>query len=247
MHDDDRPVGTVLSRRGMLAALGAAGVLAVARCSGADRGGNAMNGSSFAGCVVRPQQTEGPYFVDEMLRRSDIRSEPADGAVKPGAPLDLTIRVSRLAADACVPVAGAVVDIWQCDHAGVYSGVVDPQFDTTGKQYLRGFQVTDADGAARFTTIYPGWYPGRTVHIHFKIRSAPDASPGYEFTSQLYFDDAVTDEVFASEPYSARGPRTARNDQDGIFRRGGGSDLLLPVTRAGEGYVGTFDVALQTG
>jgi protocatechuate 3,4-dioxygenase beta subunit len=240
--DDDRPVGQVLTRREMMLALGAVGALALVRCQGS----GAMAGSAFAGCVARPAQTEGPYFLDDMLNRPDVRSDPTDGSVKAGAPLDLAFRVSRIAAGACVPLAGAVVDIWQCDADGVYSGVVDPQFDTTGRKYLRGYQITDEDGVARFTTIYPGWYPGRAVHIHFKIRSAPDASPGYEFTSQVYFDDDLTDRVYANAPYAARGPRTVRNGQDGIFRRGG-SELLLDVAPEGDGYRSVFDVALQLG
>src|SRR5262245_3989443 len=98
---------------------------------------------------------------------------------------------------------------------------------------------------ARFATIYPGWYPGRTVHLHFKIRTNPGAARDHEFTSQLYFDDALTDQVFAREPYAKRGPRRMRNDRDGIFRRGGSQLLLAPVPK-GAGYSATFDVALQT-
>ncbi len=240
--DDDRPVGHVLTRREMILALGAAGTLALVRC----KGSGTTAGASFAGCVARPEQTEGPYFVDDMLNRSDVRSDPTDGTVKPGTPLELAFHVSRLAEGACVPLSGAVVDIWQCDADGVYSGVVDPQFDTTGRKYLRGLQTTDEAGVARFVTIYPGWYPGRTIHIHFKIRSAPDADPGYEFTSQLYFDDALTDQVHALDPYAARGPRTVRNDGDPIFGRGG-SELLLAVEPHGDGYRSAFEVALQLG
>ncbi len=242
MDHDDHATGHVLSRREMLALLGAAGALAIVRCTGS----GAMEGSAFSGCVVRPEQTAGPYFVDEMLDRSDVRSDPTTGEVKPGAPLTLEFHVSRLDGAACLPLAGALVDIWQCDADGVYSDVVDPHFDTTGRKYLRGYQTTDVDGVARFTTIYPGWYPGRAVHVHFKVRSSPSVSPGYEFTSQLYFDDALTDQIHTREPYAARGMRTVRNEQDGIFRRGG-TDLLLPVSPDGEGYAGTFDLALQLG
>jgi protocatechuate 3,4-dioxygenase beta subunit len=189
--------------------------------------------------------TEGPYFVDERLNRSDIRRDPADGSAKPGVPLQLTFTVSTLAAAACTPLAGAMVDIWHCDHLGVYSDVSDPAFDTVGKKFLRGYQVTDASGRATFTTVYPGWYQGRAVHIHFKIRSAPSAQRGFEFTSQLFFDDALTDRVHAQQPYAAKGNRDVRNSRDGIFRRGG-SQLLLALTETGSGtYVGTFDLALQ--
>ena len=98
---------------------------------------------------------------------------------------------------------------------------------------------------ARFTTLYPGWYPGRAVHIHFKIRTAPAADVGLEFTSQLYFDDALTDRVHQQAPYADRGPRNVRNDADGIYRRSGGDELLLELTESGEGYTGAFRIALE--
>ena len=120
--------------------------------------------------------TPGPYYVDEKLERSDIRSDPTDGTVKQGALLLLTLNVSRIAKDGCAPLEGAIVDVWHCDAEGVYSDAVDPKyFDTTGKKFLRGYQRTDGNGVAKFTTIYPGWYPQRTPHIHYKIRSPASA------------------------------------------------------------------------
>jgi protocatechuate 3,4-dioxygenase beta subunit len=105
--------------------------------------------------------------------------------------------------------------------------------------------VTDENGTARFTTIYPGWYEGRTVHIHFKIRTDPNSERGYEFTSQLFFDDSTTDQVHAQAPYAAKGARTLKNDRDDIFQDGG-DQLMLPLTGDGQGgYVGTFDIALE--
>jgi protocatechuate 3,4-dioxygenase beta subunit len=193
---------------------------------------------------VRPEQTEGPYFVDELLHRADLRTDPTDGTTKPGTPVDVTIQVSRLGSERCQPLAGVQVDVWQCDHLGVYSDVQDPSFSTVGKKFLRGYQVTDEQGRAHFTTIYPGWYRGRTVHIHFKLRSPATQRPGFEFTSQLYFDDALTDRVLATSPYAERGSRTTRNGADGIYRRGG-SQLLLALVPRGEGYAGTFELALQ--
>jgi protocatechuate 3,4-dioxygenase beta subunit len=193
-------------------------------------------------CVVRPEQTEGPYFVDTQLARSDVRSDPATGQVEPGVPLQLTFRVSRLAG-ACEPYRGAHVELWQCNARGVYSGVADSHFDATGRKFLRGYQITDADGIARFTTIYPGWYPGRTVHIHFMIRSA-SGGRAEQFTSQLYFDDLLSDRIFAQAPYAERGPRTVRNARDGIYRRGG-SQLMLGVSERDGALAATFDIALQ--
>ena len=247
MDGDDAPVGRLLSRREILALLGVSGVAALAGCRPSRDVAEAgsAGGSALPSCIVRPEQTEGPYFVDARLDRPDIRSDPATGAVKTGMPLALALVVSRIGQGAsCIPIAGARVDIWQCDAEGIYSGVKDPSFDTLGQQFLRGYQVTDATGTARFTTIYPGWYRGRTVHVHFKVRTDPAASRGHEFTSQLYFDDAVTDAVHARDPYARMGQRTVRNDGDGIFRRTG-SQLMLPVSEGGPGYTGTFHIGLE--
>lgn len=252
MHDDDVPVGRVLSRREVLASLGVAGAAMALPREVLDAGlaGRIRlpGGAPLPACVVRPAQTEGPYFVDTKLNRRDIRSEPADGAVKGGTPLRLGFQVSRLDGAACAPLAGALVDIWQCDGVGIYSGVKDFQgkFDTTGLQFLRGHQVTDAAGRVEFLTIYPGWYEGRTIHIHFKIRTNPAGARGHEFTSQLYFDDALSDRIFARAPYSANTQRRVRNAGDGIFRQGG-DQLLLPLAAEGEGYGGTFEIGLQMG
>jgi protocatechuate 3,4-dioxygenase beta subunit len=185
---------------------------------------------------------EGPFFTDVRLNRSDIRSDPTDKSVKEGVPLALTLRVSAVGNAGCTPLAGATVDVWHCDAAGVYS---DSGGNTAGKKFLRGHQVTDANGAVRFTTIYPGWYPGRAVHIHFKVRILAGPALGNEFTSQLYFDEAVTDRVLARAPYSVHGKRTQRNSEDGLYRRGG-SRLMLALTESGPGYAGEFSIGLKT-
>jgi protocatechuate 3,4-dioxygenase beta subunit len=136
------------------------------------------------------------------------------------------------------------VDVWHCNAGGVYSDVSDQRFNTVGKKFLRGYQVTDADGVAHFTTIYPGWYSGRAVHIHFKVRSAAGASSSYEFTSQLFFDDSLTDQVLAQSPYASKGTRDTRNADDGIYQQGG-SQLVLNVTQTSQGYAATFEIALE--
>jgi protocatechuate 3,4-dioxygenase beta subunit len=196
-------------------------------------------------CVVRPEQTEGPYFVDENLNRADIRSDSSTGAVKEGAALALAFVVSQLGAGACMPLPGAHVDVWHCDAAGVYSDTSDSNWGSTvGQDFLRGYQVTGADGKAQFTTIYPGWYQGRTVHIHFKIRATGTDGQSYEFTSQLFFDDTLTDHVYAQPPYAARGQRTLRNSGDNIFRNGG-SQLTLTVDKRDDGYTATFPIGLD--
>ena len=251
-RDDDRPVGYVLSRREMLALLGGTGAaILLAGCAPGSASTAQPTAAStqtavtnVPGCVVRPALTEGPYFVDEKLNRSDIRSDPSDGSVKSGTPLRLTFRVSSVGNNSCAALQGAMVDVWHCDALGVYSDVSDPRFSTVGKKFLRGYQVTDATGTASFTTIYPGWYQGRTVHIHFKIRTTAGAGVSHEFTSQLFFDDTLSDQVFAQAPYNSKGQRATRNNDDGIYRSGG-SQLLLDVTRDSQGYAATFAIGLQ--
>jgi protocatechuate 3,4-dioxygenase beta subunit len=242
MHNDDVMVGRLLTRRELVALLGLSGIAALAD----PVFGQAPGAAPLPACVVQPEQTEGPYFVDKMLNRSDIRPDPVSGAVKAGVPLRVAFNVARVAGNGgCTPISGAQVDLWQCDAAGLYSGVQDPAFDTKGQHFLRGHQITDARGAANFVTIYPGWYPGRAVHLHFKIRTTPAAQQGYEFTSQLYFDEELNDRVFAREPYSGRTGQRTRNEKDRIFASGG-KELMLPVTAAGNGYTGSFSVGLHT-
>ena len=235
MHRDDRPIGRILSRREALAIMGGVMLAAHGRAEAA--------GGAMPACIVRPGQTEGPYFVEERLNRSDIRLDPATGKAAAGVPLSVTFKTLRVSGGRCTPLAGAHVDVWHCDALGAYSDVRDPRGSTVGQKFLRGFQTTDAAGLARFTTIYPGWYEGRAVHIHFKVRT--DVAPrGREFTSQVYFDDAVTDAVHRQDPYAARGQRRVRNGRDGLFAHGG-DQLLLTVAEDGRGYAGTFEVGLQ--
>jgi protocatechuate 3,4-dioxygenase beta subunit len=246
MDNDDKTIGRFLTRRELVALFGASAVAAMAhRVSGQVATPSA--GMAVPACVVQPQQTEGPYFVDEKLLRSDIRADPSTGVLKAGAPLALALQVSQVMPDgSCGPLAGAQVDLWQCDAMGVYSDVKDRSFDTVGQKFLRGHQVTNADGAARFLTIYPGWYTGRAVHLHFKHRTAAAADKAYEVTSQVYFDESLTDRVHAREPYAAHAGQRTRNERDGIFRDGG-AQLTLAVREAADGYTAAFDLAMRPG
>ena len=141
-------------------------------------------------------------------------------------------------------MAGAQVDVWHCDGNGHYSDVSDSRLDTTGKKFLRGYQRTTDAGRASFQTIYPGWYAGRAVHIHFKIRTPAHTTHASEFTSQLYFDDALTDRVHRLAPYAANRGHRSRNAEDGIYRRGG-RQLQLAPKAVQTGYAAEFSVALQ--
>jgi protocatechuate 3,4-dioxygenase beta subunit len=241
MRDDDRMVGRVLTRREVVGLLGLSGVAVFVDPLGGQAPAPAVGAPV---CVVQPEQMEGPYFSDVMLNRRDVRSDPPSSTPKPGALLDVTFNVTEMGPNgACAALAGAHVDIWQCDAAGVYSDAKDTAFNTVGQKFLRGYQLTDKNGVARFTTIYPGWYPGRAVHIHFKIRTNPKGPAGREFTSQLYFDEAMTDRVHASQPYASRGNGRTLNEQDGIFKNGG-RQLVLAVSEKSGGYAGAFNVAL---
>jgi protocatechuate 3,4-dioxygenase beta subunit len=246
IHFDDIPCGRLLSRREALAAIGAFGAPLLAGLTPAPARAQSTAGGALPSCIARPQQTEGPFFVEEGLNRSDIRSDPKSGQLMPGVPLRLAFRVSSLTGTTCAPLAGAQVDVWHCDAAGRYSDVrgFGSGPSTAGQQFLRGYQLTDATGAAQFVTIYPGYYAGRAVHVHFKVRTEGAAGRKYGFTSQLYFDEALTERVFAVEPYAGRGGRWLRNADDGIFRDGG-RQLLLAPERDAQGYTATFAVGLQ--
>ncbi len=263
MDNDDQPIGNFLSRREALTLFGLSGAALLAACAQAGSLSDAVatatgapataasgttpsaaSTAALPSCIARPALTEGPYFVDERLERGDIRSDPSDGSLRPGIPLTLTFLVSNVANNMCSPMPNAMVDIWHCDAQGVYSDASDPNFGSTaGQKFLRGYQVTDQNGLARFTTIYPGWYQGRAVHIHFKIRNYPPANAGYDFTSQVFFDEAVSDEVFQLADYQKRG-EFMRNSQDGIFNQSGGQTLLA-LTPQTEGYSATFDIGLD--
>ena len=198
-------------------------------------------------CIAQPEQTEGPYFVDKQLERSDIRLDPATGKMSAGVPLALQFNFSRVtAAGACSVLPGAQVDIWHCDALGLYSDAKDRDSDTTGRQFLRGYQTTDRSGIVRFNTIYPGWYRGRAVHIHFKVRVPGENGVTDEFTSQLYFPDDFTDRVHAREPYAAKKGQRLLNSRDMIFREGG-TQLVLPVAEINDGVAATFRIAMRPG
>ena len=200
MHDDDRPVGRVLTRRELVTLFGAAAAASFAHSATA-QSRTGQPSTIVPSCVVHPQQTEA--LVDEKLLRSDVRADSRTGVVSAGSPLELRLTIAQVsAAGACAPLAGAQVDIWQCDASGRYSDVNDRRNSTNGQTFLRGHQVTDTKGNVQFTTIYPGWYPGRAVHVHFKVRTAASSSPVYEFTSQFYFDERLTDRVHSRAPYA---------------------------------------------
>lgn len=215
--------------------------------TGGTGGSNTTDPTSGSSCVLTAALTEGPYFVDEKLNRSDIRSDPATGAVSSGVPLELRFDVSRVDSAACMPLTGAYVDVWHCDAAGNYS---DVSGGGAGKKFLRGYQITDANGGATFTTIYPGWYSGRAVHVHFKLRLFAGSSKTYEFTSQFFFDEALTSVVHAQSPYDAKGTRNVVNTKDGIYNSLSAAEkagLTLSTTPGTSGYIGVINLGVRVG
>jgi protocatechuate 3,4-dioxygenase beta subunit len=214
------------------AALGAAwksGVLDDASESAAAATGPAAVAAGLVSCVLTPEQTEGPYYVEVDKLRRNITERKAGVA--------LTLRLSVVNASTCKPIKGAVVDIWHCDATGSYSGVQE----TAEETFLRGLQKTNAKGVATFQTIYPGWYRGRTVHIHVKVHLGGNVV----HTGQLYFPDTVTDAVYKRSPYNSREARETRNANDSIYRNGG-SKSLMSLKKNGTGYVGAVTMGVHT-
>jgi protocatechuate 3,4-dioxygenase beta subunit len=188
----------------------------------------ALAGDAVA-CVLTPEQTEGPYYIaGEKVRRNIT-----DG--RPGTPLTLRLRV--VDASTCKPIKGAAVDIWHADASGIYSGFGSGRSSRT---FMRGIQRTDANGLATFKTVYPGWYQGRTVHIHVKVHLRGNVV----HTGQLYFPDPVTDAAYRRAPYSQRPSRDVRNANDSVFRNGGRRSLLS-LKRSGGGYVGSIRMGVH--
>ena len=220
-----------LTRRASLTGL-LGGVLALAGWKAASSkaaGGPAAVASGQVTCVLTPELTEGPYYIDgEKLRRNITEG-------KTGAPL--TLRLAVVNASTCRPIKGATVDIWHADASGVYSGFGAGSGNRT---FLRGIQKTDATGAATFRTIYPGWYPGRAVHIHVKVHVAGNVV----HTGQLFFNDTVTDAVYRRSPYSRRPNRTSRNAADSIYVNGG-SKSVVRIRKQGTGYAGAVTMGVH--
>jgi len=218
-----------LSRRGSLVRLG--GFLATAvgaaglKIETSEGAGPAAVASGAVSCVLTPEQTEGPYYIaNEALRRNITEG-------RPGTPL--LLRAFVVNASTCKPIKNAAVDIWHADAGGVYSGFGSGAGSRT---FMRGIQRTNAKGLALFRTVYPGWYQGRTVHIHVKVHLGGNVL----HTGQLYFPDTVTDAVYRSAPYAGRPNRDVRNADDSIYRNGG-KRSQVSISKSGAGvYVATI-------
>lgn len=224
------------NRRRALAGVGVLGIQRWLPACGSE-GRSTLTPGALAGddasCLLTPTQTEGPFFFDTGLERRDIR----DG--KQGALLELALRV--VDAESCEPISGALVEVWHADAAGVYSAFDTSQGNSgnaTGQAFLRGFQASDSAGLVEFLTVYPGWYPGRTPHIHIMVLLASAGQrEGPLLTTQLYFPETITDAVYALDPYAARGPRSTTNATDGV---GVPAELVSPVDATERGFSTSF-------
>jgi protocatechuate 3,4-dioxygenase beta subunit len=217
-----------LTRRQVMAATAVGGAYVLLGCGSDDSSTSTTAATTKrTACVLTPEQTEGPYYIDDHLIRSDI----TDG--RDGLPLDLGLTVQD--ASSCEPIERATVEVWHCDADGRYSGV-----NGVGGNFLRGGQRTDANGLARFKRIYPGWYLGRTTHIHVKVHIG-----GQEVhTGQLYFDDATTAAVNRRAPYASHGEPEVTNSADSIYAQGG-DKTLVALKRTRDGYAGRLALGVR--
>ncbi|MEU8467324.1 intradiol ring-cleavage dioxygenase [Streptomyces sp. NPDC029006] len=247
----DGPAGA--TRRTVIAALGGAtlgaaalGLTAAQATAAADRNDAAQPPArTAADCVLTPEQTEGPYYLDLETVRKNI----TEG--KPGVPL--TLRVKVIDTKTCSALPGTAVDIWHCDALGVYSGYVAGG-STPDTTFLRGVQLTDSTGVAEFTTIYPGWYVGRALHIHVKTHAGGTVTDGtyhgghVSHTGQLYFPESYNSRIATTAPYRSNTATRTLNARDGIYRNGGSSTLLTLTqigSDLGKGVTGTVVLGID--
>ncbi|MGF6690773.1 protocatechuate 3,4-dioxygenase beta subunit [Metapseudomonas resinovorans] len=185
---------------------------------------------STRACRLSPVQTAGPFYLEDALLRQDI----TDG--KPGTALRLQFEVLQL--DGCRPLGDAALEIWHCDAQGAYSGVGSD----SRSRYLRGVQITDDDGRAEFRSILPGYYPGRTNHVHLKVH----LSERDIHTGQLYFPEAVIRPAMAKPPYSHPGQDWTPLEQDYVFRRQQGEQSIAELVEDDDGFIARLTLVVDT-
>lgn len=191
-------------------------------------------------CTLFPQAVEGPFYFDPKSVTSDLQTG------QPGAPMTLDLRV--IESGVCTPITNARVDVWHADARGVYSGYDgqggDGSISAVGQSYLRGTQFTDAEGRVQFKTVYPGWYPGRTPHIHVKV-FLDDTTLA---TGQVYFPDELSQSIYSSrEPYTERPKADTTNARDFLFsdgdREGGGT--VMAVAQSADTLLASLVIAVD--
>lgn len=234
---------TKLSRRRLLGGLllGGAGTgMFSATGTAAERSSTAPAAQAQGSCLLFPEAVEGPYYFDPNTVRKDI----TEG--RPGHPMRLALKV--IEHGTCRPIPSARVDVWHADARGVYSGYPAQgdarNISAKGKTYLRGTQISDSNGEATFDTIYPGWYPGRTPHIHLKVFLDEKTL----VTSQAYFPDELSARIYKEkEPYAERPLADTSNRQDFIFLSGlkAGGGIVLAVEDEAEKLTASLLLAVD--
>ncbi|MEU9914921.1 intradiol ring-cleavage dioxygenase [Streptomyces sp. NPDC051001] len=253
MTDTSEATPTPIGRRTVLIATGAtAAALAVTAAPEAPTAGAADTApvAAAAVCTLTKEMTEGPYYLDGALVRADIREN------KTGFRLNLALTV--VDDDTCAVIQGALVEIWHCDALGEYSGYVgnNGHNEPDNGTFLRGGVLTDSSGLATITTVYPGWYRGRCVHIHVKVHTGVTLTSDGSFTGgtelhtgQLFFDETITARVGALSPYSTNTVTRTTLAQDSIYDEGGAASGLLTLTELGTspsaGYTGTLTLGIE--
>jgi protocatechuate 3,4-dioxygenase beta subunit len=238
-----------LTRRQALQAAGSAGAALVVARSGVLERLTAEPAAAASCATVTPNMTEGPYWVDELLRRADVRGS------QQGVPLTLKVNVQD-ATNACAPVNDAHVDIWHANAAGLYSDASQQAGggNTKGQTWLRGYQVTGKDGSegqVTFKTIWPGWYAGRTIHIHVRVRTYDSSGAvATNYTTQIFFAESDNTAVLTgATPYNTRSPQLdpTKNATDNILGSNAATNVLAASGGPSAGYGGTFTIMLSGG
>jgi protocatechuate 3,4-dioxygenase beta subunit len=244
------PDHRTLSRGALIKAAGGAGLAVAFGARALDALG--ADAQTTAACVLTPEVTEGPYWIDNKLTRRDIREG------KPGLPLVLELTIVN--ANTCRPIKGADVEIWHCDALGNYSGYDSGSSGggpgggpgghatpTSSTRYLRGHQRSNGAGKASFLTVFPGWYQGRTPHIHMKVHVG--SADRVVHTGQVFFNEAITAAVYKQAPYSSHGPADTPHARDMIFAQAGGSRAVVRLSkrpRGARGYVGRIVIGVAS-
>lgn len=244
------------SRRDAVRLLSLAGVVGLSGCgnsksvtSSSSSGTTTSTGSgSSTACTRGTSTTEGPYWVDgdtASPKRADIRADTITTAKQNGyngVALSLNFAVYTYSSNGCTPLENARVDVWHCDAQGIYSDEAsqnETSLDYSEDNFLRGYQLSDANGLVSFSTIFPGWYTGRTTHIHLRIRTYDSSgNVSINSTTQVFFDDAIATTVYGSSSYYSRSKtRDTYNTNDSIYQ----SSLLMSVSGSvSDGYSNTL-------
>lgn len=227
-----------------------------------------LDGTAIAASTcskLTPELTEGPYWVNTMLHRSDLRSNSHGGGHQVGVLLALTVNVVD-STNGCKPLDGVAVDIWHANAHGLYSDESSQQAgggtsggDTITDNWLRGYQITGKDrgiknkpihGQVSFMTIWPGWYTSRAIHIHVRVRKlSHNGATIAGYTTQIFFSNADNDHVLTrAAPYNTRSPQKdpTTDENDTVLTSADHATNIVNVRGSIQhGYAATFNIALD--